>query len=176
MLAVLLVVGCSSIQTLVEKNPDVDFDGYQTWDWYPGDPPVTGDPRIDMDEGMRDYIMSTVEKHLADRGYKRSGFSPDLYVDYHVTLQDVANSQVVKNYYGEDYYPDFQFNLPAFQTTYKYEWEEGALLLMMFDSKSKQLVWRGIASTEVNTQGPRKEARERIDKAVEKLAGDIPKT
>jgi hypothetical protein len=175
-LVVLLLAACSSVQTLVEKNPDVNFDDYQTWDWYPGDPAVTGDPRVDLDEDLRKFIKSTVEQHLARRGYKQSGFSPDLYVDYKVTLQDFDQSQIISNYYGEDSYPDMQFNLPSFQTTYKYEWEEGALLLMMFDAKSKQLVWRGIASTEVNTQGPRKEARERIDKAVEKLADDVPKT
>ena len=175
-LAVVVLAGCSSIQTLVEKSPDVDFDGYQTWDWYPGEPPATRDPRLDLDKNMREYIMTTVEKHLAERGYKRSALSPDLYVDYHVTLQDVANSQVINNYYGEDFYPDIQFNMPGFQSTYKYEWEEGALLLMIFDSKSKQLVWRGIASTAVNTQGPRREARDRIDKAVEKLTGGVPKT
>jgi hypothetical protein len=175
-LAVLLVAGCSSVQTLVEKNPNVDFDTYQTWDWYPGEPAVTGDPRVDLDEEFRKYIMSSVEQHLARRGYKRSGFSPDLYVDYQVTLQDIDQSQVINNYYGEDSYPDMQFDLPSFQSTYNYEWEEGALLLMMFDAKSKQLVWRGMASTEVNTQGPRKEARERIDKAVEKLTDDVPET
>lgn len=31
--ALLLAAGCSSIQTRVEKGPDVDFDSYQTWDW-----------------------------------------------------------------------------------------------------------------------------------------------
>jgi len=175
-ISLLLVAGCSSIQILVEKNPGADFDGYQTWEWYPRDPVSKADPRLELNEDLRKFIESSVEKQLADRGYKRSGFSPDLYVDYHLTLQDVANSQVVNNYYGQDYYPDFELNIPGYQDTYDYRWEEGSLLLMVFDSQSKQLVWRGLASTEVNTQGPRKEAKERIDKAVEKLAKEFPKT
>lgn len=174
-MALLLVVGCSSVQILVEKNPGADFDGYQTWEWYPRDNAVKGDPSLELNEDLRKFIESAVEKHLADRGYKRSGFSPDLYVDYHVTLQDVMNSQVVKNYYGQDYYPDFELSLPVFQDTYTYQWEEGSLLLMVFDSQSKQLVWRGMASTEVNMQGPRKEAMERIDKVVKKLVKEFPK-
>lgn len=176
LVALLAIAGCSSVQTMVEKSPGADFDGYQTWDWYPGDPSAKGDPRLDLDADLRAYIMKSVEEHLAGRGYKRSGFSPDLLVDYHVTLNDVVNSQVINNYYGQDYYPDFELNLPVYQDTYKYEWEEGSLLLMIFDSQSKQLVWRGLASTEVNTQGPRKEAMNRIDKAVDKLTKDLPKT
>jgi hypothetical protein len=176
LMSLLLVAGCSSVQVMVEKNPDADFDAYGTWEWFPGDPTVTGDPRVDLNEDLRNFIMSAVEKQLAGRGYKRSGFSPDLYVDYHVTLQDVMNSQVIKNYYGESYYPDFELSLPVYQDTYKDDWEEGSLLLMVFDSRSKRLVWRGIASTEVNTQGPRQEAMERIDKAVEKLVKELPET
>jgi hypothetical protein len=161
---------------MVDKNPDVDFDDYTTWDWLPADPAAKGDPRVDSNEDLRDYIKSSLGAHLAERGYEQSGFSPDLYVDYHVTLQDVANSQVIRDYYGMEYYPSYDLGLPVYDETYQYNWEEGSLLLMVFDSKSKRLVWRGIVSTEVNTQGPRKEARERIDNAVKKLTKKLPKT
>jgi hypothetical protein len=171
----LLLVGCSSIQTAVQKAPGVDFHAYRTWDWYPGPPPRTGDPRVDLGENLHKYIKSTIEKDLAGRGYERSSSSPDLYVDYQVTLQDVVNSQVINNYYGESFYPEYHIDLPGFQETYEFEWEEGALLLMIFDSHSKELVWRGIARTQVNVQGPRKHAREKIDKAVKKLVDEVPK-
>jgi hypothetical protein len=173
---VLLTAGCASIQTQVEKSPDADFDLYQTWDWYPRRRTPTGDPRIDQNKDLQRFILSAIEENLAQRGYRRSVTSPDLYVDYHLTLEDITNSQVINNYYGESYYPDFELNLPGFQDTYSNEWEQGALLLMVFDAKSKELVWRGLAQTEVNTQGPRKEAREKLEKAVEKLAKGLPKT
>ena len=174
-LAVLLFAGCSSMQTVVEKQPDADFSSYRTWDWYPQDPSAKKDPSADLPEDLRNYIRSTVEASLAGRGLEHSGFSPDLYVDFQVTVQDVDSPQVINEYYGQDYYSDVQFNLPTVQTTYGSGFEQGALVLMMFDAKSKQIVWRGIASTEVNSQGPRKEARERIDKAVEKLTDKLPK-
>ena len=176
LVVVSLAAGCSSIQTLSEQKPDVSFDDYQTWDWYPGEPEKTGDPRVDLAPEMRELIMSEVEARLAERGYKRSGFSPQLYVDYHVSLQDQSTSQVITNYYGEDYYPDFELNLPGIQDTYSDSWESGSLLLLIFDAIDKELVWRGLASTEINTQGPRKEARERVEKVVEKLVKKVPKT
>lgn len=174
--AVGLAVGCSSIQTISEQKPDVDFSDYKTWDWYPGDPEKTGDPRIDLEPQTRELIMAAVEARLAERGYKRSGFSPQLYVDYHVSLQDQSNSQVVTNYSGEDYYPDFDLNLPGTQDTYGTSWESGSLMLLIFDATNKELVWRGRASTDVNTQGPRKEAREKLEKVVEELVNKVPKT
>jgi len=170
------LAGCSSMQTVVEKNPDANFDDYKTWNWYPGERAITGDPRVDLDEDANAYIRSTIERHLAGRGYQLAGYAPELYIDYHVTLSDQVNSQVVNNYYGESYYPDMQLNLPGIQDTYSMSWEEGALLILIFDAKSKNLVWRGLVRTKVDTQGPRKEAREKVDKAIKKLLDDLPKT
>lgn len=174
--AMSLVVGCSNIQTLTEQKPDVNFEDFQTWDWYPGEPEKTGDPRIDLAPQTRELIMSTVEARLAERGYKRSGFSPQLFVDYHVSLQDQSNSQVVTSYSGDDFYPGFEMDLPMMQDTYGTSWESGSLMLLIFDATNKELVWRGLANTEVNTQGPRKEARERLEKVVEELVKKVPKT
>jgi hypothetical protein len=171
-----LAAGCSSVQVMVEKGPDVNFDDYTSWDWFPEDAAGKGEPDPELAKDLRDYIKSSVEAHLAGRGYERSSFSPDLYVDYHVTTQDMTNSQVIMNYYGESYYPEINLGLPVYDETYDNQWEKGSLLLMVFDAKSKHLVWRGLASTDVNTQGPRKEAKERIDNAVEKLTKKLPKT
>jgi hypothetical protein len=175
-LLVVLAAGCSSIQTMTEKSSDADFDAYTTWDWYPGGSKKTGDPRIDLAENMHEFIRAAIERDLAGRGYKRNIDSPELYVDYHVTIQDEVNSQVINNHYDEAFYPEYQLDLPGIQDTYQYSWTQGALLILVLDADSKKLVWRGLAQTDVNTQGPRKEAREKLDKAVEKLIKDVPKT
>jgi hypothetical protein len=161
---------------MVEKSPDADFESFETWGWYPGERAETGDPRIDASKQMHQYIRGAVEKEMAKRGYKLTEDSPGLYLDYHVTIQDEVNSQVINNYYGESFYPEFQLGLPGIQDTYQYEWTQGALLILVFDAQSKKLVWRGLAQTDVNTQGPRKEALERIDAVVEKLIKELPKT
>jgi hypothetical protein len=173
-LLVTLVCGCSSIQTMIEESPEADFDGYATWDWFPGERQKTGDPRIDDAKQMNERIRKAVERHMEDRGYVRSETSPQLYVDYHVTIQDEVNATVINNYYGESFYPEYQIALPGMQDTYQQGWTQGALLLLVFDANSKTMVWRGLAQTEVDTQGPQKEAREKIDKAVEKLLKKLP--
>jgi hypothetical protein len=174
--AALFLTGCSSMQIMVEKSPDVDFKTYTSWDWHAGEQAKTGDPRIDLDEHMDRFIRETIAGGLRDRGYRSEPGAADLYVDYHVMIQDMVNEQLVNNYYGNSFYPEYQFRLPGFQDTYKMEWEEGALLILVFDSKTKQLVWRGLARTEVNTQGPRQEARDRIVEAVGKLFKKLPGT
>jgi hypothetical protein len=176
LVSALLAAGCSSVQVMVEQNPDVNFDEYGTWDWFPEESSNKREPDPELAKDLREYIMSSLAAHLAERGYKQSGFSPELYVSYHVTTQDMMNSQVIMNYYGESYYPEINLGLPVYDETYDYQWEKGSLLLMVFDAKSKRLLWRGLASTDVNTQGPRKEAKERIDNAVKKLTKKLPET
>ncbi len=175
-LATLVLTGCSSMQVVVEKNPDADFKSYTSWDWFPGERQKTGDPRTDLDGKMNDFIKKTISDGMRDRGYKHEPGSSRLYVDYQVSLSDQINSQLVNNYYGESFYPGYRMNLPGYQDTYKMEWEEGALLIMVFDSSNKEMVWRGIASTEVNSQGPRQEARDHVVEAVGKLMKKLPGT
>jgi hypothetical protein len=174
--AVVLVTGCSSMQILVEKSPEADFDTYRTWAWFPGEKPKSGDPRVDFDERMDRFIRDTIAEKLRERGYRNQPGDAEVYVDYNVIIQDMVNSQLINNYYGESFYPEYRLRLPGFQDTYKMEWEEGALLILMFDAATKQLVWRGVARAEVNTQGPRQEAREQVVEAVGKLFKKLPST
>jgi hypothetical protein len=159
---------------MVEKSPDANFGSYATWNWYPGERPKTGDPRIDDAKEMNDYIRQTIARRMRDRGYELSETSPQLYVDYHVTIQDEVNATLINNYYGESWYPEYQLALPGTQDTYQYNWTQGSLLVLVFDAGSKTLVWRGLARADVETQGPRAEAREQVDKAVEKLLKKLP--
>jgi hypothetical protein len=174
-LLALVFCGCSSMQTSVEQSPDAKFDNYSTWDWFPGEPMHTAQPSLELGEKATEYLRATIERNMAERRYQRSETSPQLYVDYHVTIQDEVNTMVINNYYGESWYPDYRLDLPGIQDTYDYRWTQGALLILVFDAKSKSLLWRGLAQTEVNTQGPIKKAKETIDKAVEKLLSKLPK-
>jgi len=167
--------GCSKIQTSVEQSPDTKFDSYSTWDWFPGERRQAMNTGIEPGGKADQYLRETIERNLAERRYQKTDNSPHLYVDYHVTIQDEANSMVINNYYDSAWYPEYQLNLPGIQDTYNYKWTQGALLVLVFDAETKQLVWRGMAQTEVNTQGPIKESRETIDKAVEKLLAKLPK-
>lgn len=176
MVVVLLSAGCSSMQIMVEKSPDADFETFRSWDWYRGEKAKTGDPRVDLDENMDRFIRETIRDGLGNRGYRHRPGAAELYVDYHVMIEDVVNSQLINNYYGESFYPEYQLRLPGFQDTYKMEWEEGALLILIFDAESKELVWRGMARTEVNTQGPRQKSRDRVVEAVGKLFKKLPST
>jgi len=174
-LLVFVTGGCASIQTASEQSPDVDFREYSTWDWIESQrPPNWAPPNSDEPE-FGEYIRGAIEGLMTERRYTRQGQSPDLRVDFHVTSQDMVNATVVNNYYGESWYPQYRIGLPGFQGVYQDRWEEGALLVLVFDDKTKELVWRGIARTEVNAQGPIDEIMETIDKAVDKLLKKLPK-
>lgn len=166
---------CASIQTATEQSPDVNFGQYRSWDWIESMRPADWEPPASDEPEFGPYIRSAIEKLMAERRYIKQSDSPDLRVDFHVTSQDMVNATVVNNYYGESWYPQYRFMLPGFQGVYQNRWEEGALLVLVFDENSKELVWRGIARTEVNPQGPIDEIHETIDKAVDKLLKKLPK-
>ena len=174
-LIVFVLGGCASIQTATERNPDVDFGQYQTWDWIASQRPVNWDPPASDEPEFDTYLRGAIEGLMTERRYIRQEQSPDLRVDFHVTSQDMVNAQVINNYYGGSWYPQYRIGLPGFQGVYENRWEEGALLVLVFDDNSKELVWRGIARTEVNSQGPIDEIMETIDKAVDKLLKKLPK-
>jgi uncharacterized protein YceK len=174
-LIVFVLGGCASIQTATEQSPDVDFREYSTWDWIESQRPPNWAPPASDEPEFDTYIRSAIETLMSDRRYVKQAAGPDLRVDYHVTSQDMVNATVVNNYYGESWYPQYRLGLPGFQDVYKNRWEEGALLVLVFDDKTKELVWRGIARTEVNSQGPVDEIMEIIDKAVDKLLKKLPK-
>lgn len=53
-------------------------------------------------------------------------------------------------------------------------WSEGTLILGIFDTSTKDLVWTGSATTELSGLRTREDREEAIDSAVRKLMSDFP--
>jgi hypothetical protein len=98
--------------------------------------------------------------------------NPDLYVTYHVTSKEETNVSTMG--YGYGYGPGWGGGyywggggwMGATTTVNTYT--VGTLLFDVYDAKTKQAVWRGIASATVPSN-PQKGIK-KIDKAIDKLA------
>jgi len=53
-------------------------------------------------------------------------------------------------------------------------WQEGTLILGIFDTSTKDLVWTGNATTELSGLRTREDRQEAVDDAVKKLLSDFP--
>ena len=106
---------------------------------------------------------------------------PDFWVTYHVTLDRTASVAMLNddfNYgpgwgwsYGYAYRPDSSYGSRG---RYVYEYDEGTLLLDVVDPQSRQLIWRGSATDEVNFSASPEAKERQINEAVRRMLAKFP--
>ena len=175
------VTGCGSsrdkeIQRILDSPIDYDshlsawanMGSYLTWSWVPMPKAVDVDPRA-SDPQLRSTIENAVGEQMSVRGYKRTNDAPDLYVNYHVTTQEITK-QYIQHMYDGSYYPNYRMD---FQGSGK-EWDEGSLLIFLFDAKSQQMVWQASATAEITDQAPEAKSAARLNTAIKTLFTSLP--
>jgi hypothetical protein len=156
------VVGCGGMSGTAKRayetpiavnasvNPDVSFKSYRTWAWMPG----LGDrfPESLIAPEALEGLAEAFKGEMFERGYTQVPDRADLMVNAHLAVDDI-NKDYIDDYYDGEYYPQYR------DTNEKgpKKWEEGTLVIFIFDGGSKQLVWQGTAQTEVTDEMPRKE-------------------
>jgi hypothetical protein len=140
----------------VDSNPSAPFATYKTYAWVTG----TTAPNPLNDQRLR----ASVDQRLAARGLTQKTASPDLVVTTHVTTQERRELVPVGFAYGPWWggyggaYIDTQI--------------EGTLVVDFYDAKTKQMVWRGVASASASEK-PTKNM-EKMNKALDKMFEKFP--
>ena len=142
---VAVLAGCASVSAGADFDPAVPLDGYRTFDWGAGDTMPAGDTRLDHNPFFDSRVRAAVELELATKGVTRRRASPDLLIHYHASVRqrvdvvrtDEARGYVDPTFRGSDGGTVVQF-------------DEGTLLLDVADARTKKIVWRGWAQTDVS--------------------------
>lgn len=180
----LALVGCTSSveqQKTAMESPVVvkskqddraEFGTYKTWGWVPLELGAQIDERLD-DPEIKSMISEAVEKAMFARGYERvdMGMSPDLVMTAHVTLTDV-DPQYIQEHYNGTYYPEYMLKINGEELADS--WTESAVLLLLFDAKTRQAVWGASAQHEVFPDLAPDVRRQRIDKIARLLVETVP--
>ena len=180
----LSLIGCSSSvekqkealeSPVVVKSKQDDraaFGTYKTWSWVPLERSAQIDPRLD-DPEIKELISDATEKAMFERGYERVEMSesPDLVMTAHVTLTDV-DQQYIQEHYQGTYYPEYMTKING--ESLADQWTEGAMLIMLFDAKTRQAVWGAGAQGEVYKDLSVDVRRQRIDKIARLLMESLP--
>lgn len=166
--SLVLSAACASVNVGADFSPGFALQPYRTFDWGAGDTLPAGDPRLDHNPFFDSRVRAAVERELATKGITRSASSPDLLIHYHASVRqrvDVIRSDEVRGY-----------TFGGVNTSEKViEYEEGTLLLDMADAKSKRIVWRGWAQTDVdNLMNDQREMEKRINASVQKMVAQLP--
>jgi len=173
----LILSACSSVDTQVDYDKEVDFTKLKTYSWLPDSKKRYADIRLNSDI-FKKRIYNTVNKALAARGYKEVTDNPDFTIGYHVVIENKTSVNTMNDYYGYSGYGRGWNNYPGYNMhstqTSVYHYEEGSLILDIVDTKSKQLIWRGSAQAEISKSRTAKQRDELVQKAVDKLFSQLP--
>jgi hypothetical protein len=181
-LALIIMVGCGSkddVKRILESpisyqsyvSPWAEFDRYKTWDWVSGSGAGADDTRIG-DPKLKRAMEEGVAKQMSVRGYKRTTVSPDIVVNYHYATTTIDRDYIEKMYDGS-YYPVYRMDFEGPRSA-RNRWEEGSLIVFVFETVSKRMVWRGSAKAEVTDQAPIEESKKRLDIVLKWMFTSLP--
>ena len=100
----------SPIVVETQLNEDVDFSAYSTWTWLPNAGMHSGDWRID-DSSFSTSIRANISGELFKKGYKKTDYNPDLFVNIYMAIDDISK-EYIEEKYGGFYEPDYRVDLP----------------------------------------------------------------
>jgi hypothetical protein len=179
---VALFAGCgSSIELNNDFDQQYDFSKITTFEWVAKntDNAAAQNARQAQQNNslLEGRIKNAVIEQLRLKGMTESANNPDVYVVYHVGAKDKVDIQSYgygySGYgrYGGVYGGPYGVGGGGIST---YNYQEGTLIIDMYDATSKELVWRG-TGTDVLAENPTaQQITENINKAVAAILSQYP--
>jgi hypothetical protein len=150
-----------------------DFSKYKTYKW------VTVKDAEQPDQLLAKQISDAIEKQLATKGLTRTDSdTADIYVAYQVAVSKEKEVTSWNTGYGMGpgwggrWYGGYYG--AGTTTTTSSTIYIGSLALDMYDTATKQLVWRGLASKQVDTKASPEKRQKNLDKGMAKLLKNYP--
>lgn len=144
--------------------PGTDFSKYKTYKWVE----IQGAEK--PDQIVDGQIKQAIDTSLASKGFtKATGDAADLFVAYQVAVQQERQWNAY-NTGGMGYRYGGMGTATATSSTINI----GTVVLDMYDSAAKELVWKGTATKTLNPSKDPQKNQERLQKAMNKLLKDFP--
>jgi hypothetical protein len=119
-------------------------------------------------------IVDALSRALMAEGMTMDENNPDVIVAYHGSTSDEVS--IDTNNWGYTYGGSWRwggmYGAPMSSTTTVRKYKTGTLVVDMWDARSKQLAWRGVASDTMSDKAEKNEKK--INKAVEKMFKKYP--
>jgi len=174
MTAFLLVASVAAAQDVgYNFDQQADFTKYKTYKWVA----VKGEEP--PNELVAKQITDAIDRQLATKGLTRTDSdTADLYVAYQVAVNQEKQMTTWDTGYGMGpgwggrYYGGYYGGGMSTSTTSTIN--IGTLALDMYDREAKQLVWRGMASKQLDPKAKPEKRQKNLDKGMEKLLKNYP--
>ncbi|QUN06688.1 DUF4136 domain-containing protein [Shewanella yunxiaonensis] len=166
---VLLIGGCSSLNTGWDYNPEVNFTQYKHYAWVPATKEASAQYQLN---GLLDQrVREAVDADLARKGYiKVDAKDADVLVNYLTKLDKRYKVDSINTSLGYSPFwgPHWYFGGSLQNNTQVKEYDVGTLIIDMVDAKTNKLVWRGTANGVIRDY---KTPQQRIAKMNEAVVG-----
>jgi hypothetical protein len=159
-IAVLLVLTSVAFSREIKVDYDhhANFSQYKTYSWGKVE---TQNPLWD------DRIKEAVDRELAKKGWTEVDSGGDVTV---MAIGTTRDQPTLQTFY--DGFPGWRWGGFGEATTWVEHYELGTLIIDMFDSRDKKLIWRGSASDTLPDK-PEKAIKD-LQKSVEKMLEHFP--
>jgi hypothetical protein len=169
---VVALAGCGSknyddpLKVTSQFNPDAAYGKYKTWNFSQNfKPPEEG---ALSDASFRLELATMIQDALKERGLVRVFENPDLEMGVYVATESISEDELEKWYLSGDW------DMPKYHGRQKDFWQKGDLILMAFESKTGQMIWRATAEAIVDQTVTVDQRREVVRRAVEKMLAELP--
>ncbi len=165
----LIISSCSSVQVTADYDKNVKFTDYKTFTLLPWN---SHNDSI-VSPFVKQRILEALKNEMLKRGYFYVADleKAELGVNSYVLLREKTDYQYYQDYYGPyGYYYGSPwawggyYGSPYNSTVQKRDYVEGTLIIDIFDTKEKKLIWQGIGVGEVNQSNGGKNVGKTINK------------
>lgn len=180
--AILFSTGCSrrdEVKRIMESpieyrsymSPWADFDSYKTWDFVATPKTAPELTRTD-DPALDDIIKQAIKKQMDLRGYIQTTSVPDIVINFHVAVETIDKDYIKKMYDG-NYFPEYRMDFSGPRSA-RNRWSEGSLIVFVFETVSRRLVWQGTALAEVTDEASLDMRETRITEGLKWMFTSLP--
>lgn len=160
-IALLVATAAAAQKITTDSNPGTNFASYKTFTWLKE--PNVSDPL------MKQRIVADINAQLQAKGLQPAQEGADLAVAAHMATKTEKTLNTFYDGFGGGW--RWGGGLGSATTTVD-TYQEGTLVVDLFDGKTKQAVWRGTATQNVSSN-PQTQAKN-LDKAAQKIFSKFP--
>jgi hypothetical protein len=163
-IGLVLAANAGSAQTVTyDFDESADFSRLKTYAWVRGTPVV--------DDLNHKRIVAAVDAQLIAKGlrYAAGDEQPDVLVAYHANFERDLRINASSSDWGS-----IRFGSNRTGTANVQELLTGTLVVEMFDVRNQAVVWKGIATREIDAKASPERRTKNIHKAAEKLFKHYP--
>lgn len=166
--AMAMLTGCSSMNVFTDYGEGVDFSEFETFHYRDSDTNLSGSSPL-----AHQRIVAALEREMAASGLKQVDSDPDLFVSYYAS--STQQVQFRTTYTGVNSWGrrgrGWGTSMSGSTTTAS-TFEQGTLVVDVWDARNNQLVWRGEITDTLSSNPDRN--TDLINNGIAKAFEDFP--